>query len=143
MVRRGGVAGWLGGVVGGGAGRGERKKLWCMSCAASEAETILSLSTSVQWHEELLKREWRRGAEGQRHHHHQAGVRHRQDGSADGGLQRHRANVDEPLVGAPKRNVELGRVPIELPSAACSMSALPLIAAEQRTSPQVWFVPTD
>jgi hypothetical protein len=41
----------------------------------------------------------------------QAGGRHRQDGSADGGLQRHRAYVDEPLVGAPKRNVELGRVP--------------------------------
>jgi hypothetical protein len=34
-----------------------------------------------------------------------------QDGSADGGLQRHRAYVDEPRVGAPKRNVELGRVP--------------------------------
>src|SRR5258708_2851833 len=130
-------------LLGGCPSRAARQKSWSMSCSASQAATILSLSTSVQWHEELLKREWRRGAEGQRHHHHQAGVRHRQDGSADGGLQRHRANVDEPLVGAPKRNVELGRVPIELPSAACSMSALPLIAAEQRTSPQVWFVPTD
>jgi hypothetical protein len=30
---------------------------------------------------------------------------------------------------------------IELPSAACSMSALPLIAAEQRTSRQVRFLP--
>ena len=71
------------------------------------------------------------GAKGERHSGHEASLRLGQDRPADGSVQCDCANGHKPLVGAQ----------IELPSAVCSMSALPLIAAEQRTFREVRFVP--
>src|SRR5882757_9194209 len=86
-------------LLGGCPSRAARQKSWSMSCSASQAATILSLSSIAQWHEELLKRGWRAWSRRATPSSSPSRCPARQDGSADGGLQRHRAYVDEPLVG--------------------------------------------
>src|SRR5262245_57551282 len=50
-------------------------------------------------------------AEGQRHHHHEASLRLGKDRSADGVVQRHRADVNEPVGNATEHLCDLSRYP--------------------------------